>query len=196
MANSLQLRDSEISDLLKRMSAGDQSALAALYVGTSRILFGLITHVLGNRAAAEEALLDAYIQAWKKAASFLPNRENPLVWLVKIARASAIERLRVSRLDLQRQAFAGGDSQKEQAASSPSQDTGGTTERQAMARAAFASLAPEQQKVIELACYLGLSCSEIALKTGLPLGAVRTRTRLGMIHLEERFRAIFDTQKD
>jgi len=115
---------------------------------------------------------------------------------VKIARASAIERLRVSRLDLQRQAFAGGDSQKEQAAASPSQDTGGTTERQAMARAAFASLAPEQQKVIELACYLGLSCSEIALKTGLPLGAVRTRTRLGMIHLEERFRAIFDTQKD
>jgi RNA polymerase sigma-70 factor, ECF subfamily len=192
MVNSPPLKDSEISDLIKKMSSGDSSALAALYNATSRILFGLITHVLGNRAAAEEALLDAYMQAWRKSATFLAEQENPIVWLLKIGRARAIERLRVSRLDLQRQASAG-SAQKEPAGVSPSQESTAATERQAMARVALASLAPEQQKVIELACYSGLSCSEIALKTGLPLGAVRTRTRLGMIHLEERFRAVLET---
>jgi RNA polymerase sigma-70 factor, ECF subfamily len=194
MVNSPQFKDSEISGLIQKMSEGDQSALAALYGATNRILFGLITHVLGNRAAAEEALLDAYIKAWRKSAEFLPERENPIVWLLKIGRASAIERLRVGRLELQRQSSAGA-SQKEPYGASPSQESSAATERQAMARAALASLSLEQQKVIELACYSGLSCSEIALKTGLPLGAVRTRTRLGMIHLEERFRTVFDIQQ-
>lgn len=195
MANSSQLDDSEISDLIQKMSAGDQSALAALYNATSRVLFGLIARVLGNRAAAEEAMLDAYMQAWRKAAEFLPEQENPIVWLLKIGRASAIERLRVSRLDLKREASAG-ETQKELESISSSQESSAATELQAMARAALTSLSPEQQRVIELACYSGLSCSEIALKTGLPLGAIRTRTKLGMIHLEERFRRVFETQQN
>jgi RNA polymerase sigma-70 factor, ECF subfamily len=192
MVNSPQLKDSEISGLIKKMSSGDPSALAAVYNATSRILFGLITHILGNRAAAEEALLDAYIQAWRNSVAFLPEEANPIAWLLKIGRAKAIERLRVSRLDLQRQTTADAG-QKEPAGISSSQERIAATERQATARAALASLAPEQLKVIELACYSGLSCSEIALKTGLPLGAIRTRTKLGMIHLQEWFRAIFET---
>jgi RNA polymerase sigma-70 factor, ECF subfamily len=195
MVNSLQLKDSEISNLIQKMAAGNQSALASLYDATGRLLFGLITHVLGNHAAAEEALLDAYAQAWRKSGSFLPEQENPVVWLLKIGRASAIERLRVGRLDLQRQASAG-PAQKEPANVNPSEESIAATEQQTIARAALASLAPEQQKVIELAFYSGLSSSEIALKTGMPLGAIRTRSTLGMIHLEERLRTIFETRRN
>jgi RNA polymerase sigma-70 factor, ECF subfamily len=193
MTNSPHLKDLEVAKLIKKMSTGDQIALTALYDGTSRLLFGLVTHVLGNRAAAEEALLDAYTLAWRKAAAFHPEQENPIVWLLKIGRASAIERVRVSKFDLQRQAA--GAAQKESAKVNAPEESGMATDRQAMARAALASLAPEQQKVIELACYSGLNCSEIALKTGLPLGAVRTRSRLGMIHLEERLRPLFETEQ-
>jgi RNA polymerase sigma-70 factor, ECF subfamily len=195
MIDSPQLKDSEISALIQKMAAGNQSALASLYDATGRLLFGLITHVLGSRAAAEEALLDAYTQAWRKSRSFLPEQENPVVWLLKIGRASAIERLRVGRLDLQRQASAG-VAQKEPADVNPSEESIAATEQQTIACAALASLAPEQQKVIELAYYSGLSCSEIALKTGLPLGAIRTRSTLGMIHLEERLRTIFETRQN
>ena len=58
-------------------------------------------------------------------------------------------------------------------------------EVRAVVRAALERLTPEQRDVIELAYYGGMSHSEIAAARGLPLGTVKTRTRLGMMRLRE-----------
>jgi RNA polymerase sigma-70 factor, ECF subfamily len=193
MIRSIQLKDSEISDLIQKMAAGDQSALTALYDATSHFLFGLIVRMLGNHATAEEVLLDAYTQAWRQSAEYLPGQEPPMAWLLKIGRSRAIERLRAGKFDIQRQTSME-TAQKETAKEGHQEEDGAISERQKMARSAIASLTPEQQKVIELAYFSGLSSGEIALKTGQPLGAIRTRSRLGMIHLEEQLRSLFEVQ--
>ena len=67
-----------------------------------------------------------------------------------------------------------------------------TTDEETSARAALDALAPEQRDVIELAYYGGMSHSEIAAARGLPLGTVKTRTRLGMMRLREMLRPVYE----
>jgi RNA polymerase sigma-70 factor (ECF subfamily) len=65
-------------------------------------------------------------------------------------------------------------------------------EVRAVVRAALDSLTPEQREVIELAYYGGMSHSEIAAARGIPLGTVKTRTRLGLMRLREMLRPVYE----
>jgi RNA polymerase sigma-70 factor, ECF subfamily len=67
-------------------------------------------------------------------------------------------------------------------------------ERRQIVRSALEKLSAEQREVIELAYYLGLSHSEIALRLGQPLGTVKTRTRLGMMKLRDMLRPMLEDQ--
>ena len=62
----------------------------------------------------------------------------------------------------------------------------------AVVRTALESLPPRQREVIELAYYGGLSHSEIAAQRGLPLGTVKTRTRIGMMRLREMLKPVYE----
>jgi RNA polymerase sigma-70 factor (ECF subfamily) len=61
-----------------------------------------------------------------------------------------------------------------------------TSETGRLVRAALAELPPEQRQAVEFAYFRGLSQSEIAEKTGQPLGTVKTRVRLAMVKLREK----------
>ena len=106
------------------------------------------------------------------------------------ARSRAIDRLRRGRQERQRTEpleeaaySAGGESAEEEVRAG---------EVRAVVRAALDALAPEQREVIELAYYGGMSHSEIAAARGLPLGTVKTRTRLGMMRLREMLRPVYE----
>lgn len=178
---------------MQRIASGDTAAVSELYEGTSRLVFGLILRVLGDREAAEEVLLDVYTQVWRQASNYEPARGSPLAWLITIARTRAIDRLRAGRLDLQRrqplelleQEISEGDTPEQAAASA---------ERGRLVREAMGTLAAEQRQAIELAYYSGLSHSEIAAQLGQPLGTIKTRTRLGMMKLAGLLRPILDTK--
>jgi RNA polymerase sigma-70 factor, ECF subfamily len=166
------------------VAAGDQLALADLYDATSRAVYGLLLRILADPGAAEEVLLDVYTQAWRQARSYSAERGSPLAWLTTIARSRAIDRLRRGRHERGRseplEAVAG-----LAAAGATAEEDVTARERGALVRAALAALPPEQREVIELAYYGGLSHSEIAAERGLPLGTVKTRTRLGLSRLRE-----------
>jgi RNA polymerase sigma-70 factor (ECF subfamily) len=179
------------AELVRAVAAGDQQALAALYDATSRTVYGLLLRILADASAAEEVLLDVYAQVWRSATSYSDARGTPLAWLTTIARSRAIDRLRRGRQERHRtdpledaRQFAG--------AGASAEDDLGATEMRAVVRAALDSLAPEQREVIELAYYSGMSHSEIAAARGLPLGTVKTRTRLGMMRLRELLRPAYE----
>ncbi len=177
-------RDAELISLMARTARGDQSALAALYDNTNRLVYGLILRVLGDSSTAEEVLLDVYTQVWRQAASYDTSRGTPLAWLTTIARSRAIDRLRSGWQERQRKEPLDTINDRETVAANP-EETTVASERQRFVRQALSSLSPEQREVIELAYYGGLSHSEIAAKLNQPLGTVKTRTRLGMIKLRE-----------
>lgn len=192
-SRELNTRDQDWSALIKRVADGDQSALTALYDSTSKFVFGLILRVVGDRATAEEVLLDVYTQAWRQAASYDQQRGAPLAWLMTIARTRGIDRLRSGRYEQHHKEPLEAVGDVSATSSSPEQDSV-IAERRRLVRSALEALSTEQREVIELAYYSGLSHSEIALRLGQPLGTVKTRTRLGMMKLREMLRPVLEGQ--
>ncbi len=83
-----------LSDALARVSLGDKKAFEFLYRRTSAKLFGVCLRIFGNRNEAEEALQDAYLTIWNRAAAFDRDKASPISWLVAVTRNKAIDRLR------------------------------------------------------------------------------------------------------
>lgn len=187
-------RDQELISYVQGVATGDQSALAALYDNTNRLIYGLILRVLGDASTAEEVLLDVYTQVWRQAASYDTSRGMPLAWLTTIARSRAIDRLRSGWQDQRRKEPIDLLKDHETGTANP-EDMTVVSERQRFVRSALALLSPEQREVIELAYYGGLSHSEIAAKLNQPLGTVKTRTRLGMMKLREALSPILSFSK-
>ena len=89
-------RRARLSEALVRTGKGDRSAFESLYRATSAKLFGVCLRIFPERNEAEEALQDAYLTIWNRAASFQPGRASPISWLVAVTRNRAIDRLRAS----------------------------------------------------------------------------------------------------
>jgi len=164
--------------LLHRVAARDQGALGELYDRHSRLLFGLILHIVRERRDAEEILQEVFVQAWMRVDTFNPALGSPAGWLIGIARNRAIDRLRNNAVRLRSAEQATPPSPVETPEAQAS-----TAERQRDVARALAALAPEQRELIELAYFQGLTQSELAARFELPLGTVKTRIRTGLLAL-------------
>ena len=184
-------RDQDWAALIKRAADGDQSALTALYDSTNRLVFGLVLRVVGDRATAEEVVLDVYTQVWRQAATYDTKRGAPLAWIMTIARTRGIDRLRSGKHDFQNKESLDSIGEARSTTASPEDNTV-MSERRTLVRSALDLLSAEQREVIELAYYSGLSHSEIALRLNQPLGTVKTRTRLGMMKLRDTLRPMLE----
>lgn len=180
------------AELIREAAGGDQHALAALYDATSRTVYGLLLRILADASAAEEVLLDVYEQVWRQAAQYSRERGTPLAWLTTIARSRAIDRLRRGRREQQHTEPLEGVVATAHAGGASAEDDVMAGEVRAVVRKALDSLTPEQREVIELAYYGGMSHSEIAAARGLPLGTVKTRTRLGLMRLREMLKPVYE----
>jgi RNA polymerase sigma-70 factor (ECF subfamily) len=177
-------QDHDLVLLVERVAGADHSALAALYDATNRLVYSIVLRVLGDKEAAEEVLMDVYMQVWRQATRYDATRGAPLAWLATIARSRAIDRLRSGWQDQHRKESLDVLGEAPANVSTPEESTE-ASERQQLVREALSLLAPEQRQVIELAYYAGLSHSEIADKLNQPLGTVKTRIRLGMMKIRE-----------
>ena len=178
--------------VMGQVAKKDEAALAQLYDGTSKIVYAMALRVLRDPSAAEDITIDVYLQVWRNAASYDSLRGEVVPWLATLTRSRAIDHLRARKA--RRAEFE--DSVDEIADlrdSRPSPEVDCMAARQArLVRTAVGDLSPEQREPIELAYFLGLSHSEIAARTGLPLGTVKTRIRLGMIGLRGTLRAYWE----
>ncbi len=151
-----------------------------LYARCSGRAWAVVLRVLGSRADAEEVLQETFLEVWRRAREFDPNRGGVETWVTTIARTRAIDRRRalgtVARIadDVAQQ--------PPPASASPVSPMEAASLGQDRARvaAAMRELSPEQRTVVELAYFEGLSQREIAERTGDPLGTVKTRARLAL----------------
>lgn len=166
--------ESRASDaaLIDRLVQRDESALAVLYDRYAGVISSVLHRILRDNQAAEEILQDIFLQLWNTASRFDASRGSLPAWLVVIARNRAISRLR-------RHNPAAGDALLEGMAVSPFNLESSAMRQQLVERvkASIESLPKEQRAAVELAFFEGLTHSEIAARTGDPLGTVKTRLR-------------------
>lgn len=174
-------RRSELSDLelVKALAAGELDAMDTLYGRYSGLAYSLALRILGDPGRAEDAVQDAFVRIWSRAASFDASRGSLRTWVLTVVRNRAVDYLRGaparqrSELELRVEVPAAG------AGSDPWGVVSESLERSAV-REALASLPPEQRQMIELAYYGGYTQTEIAGMVDVPLGTVKSRTRLAM----------------
>ena len=154
-------------------------ALGELYDRHAPMLLALGTRILGRREDAEEVLQETLLQVWNQAGRYVAERSSVSTWLVLIARSRAIDRLRTRRV-VERTTEA---AHREEGAlhASPAGPTAVLeSERGERLRRELAALPAEQREVLEKAFFTGWTQREIAERTGVPLGTVKTRTLLAM----------------
>jgi RNA polymerase sigma-70 factor (ECF subfamily) len=180
--SGIPLSDKTALSLIRMIKSGDKAAMATLYDRTSSLLFGLVYRILGDKAQAEETLLDIYTHIWKEAASHNPEF-SVMEWLLMVARSRAIARLHWDKRMKRERKFS-------MEYANPVMTV--SPEQQELVRASIKSLVPTQQEILEWTYCSGLSCGEIAAQIGRPVGAVRTHARLGLSKLSEMIRGRAD----
>jgi RNA polymerase sigma-70 factor (ECF subfamily) len=166
--------------LIARIRAGDESAMSELYDGYSGIVYGVALRVLGDTTAAEDVLQEVFLQLWRNPQAFNADRGRLAPWLAVIARNRAIDLLR-------KRPFEDDISELPIATKVSLEDESARRLAVEKVRSVLAGLPQEQRKSLEMAFFEGMTHSEIAGKTGEPLGTVKTRIRAGLLALRKAF---------
>jgi RNA polymerase sigma-70 factor (ECF subfamily) len=161
--------------LIAGMASGDDDALAAFVRRFQARVFGLALTVVDDIGVAEEVAQDAFLRAWRHAATYDPRRGRVSTWLLTITRNLAIDAVRLRRdrpVDPDRLMATLADGHTD-----PGYD--GTEHL----RAGLRQLPADQARPIVLAVVYGLTAREIAEQEGIPLGTAKTRIRRGLARL-------------
>ncbi len=182
--SSVKPPDADELALIERVTHGDQQAFLALYDLHASRVHALTLHILGDPMLAEEVTQDTFMKLWSRARLYLSERGSLSVWLMTIARRTALDRLRLEK----RRPMLSDSNDPEDLWPRMRDETQDPDEaRWRSLFFAVHALPQDQQTVIELAYYQGLSQSEIAAELGWPLGTVKTRLRAAMQALRQQW---------
>ncbi len=170
--------------LIQRVAHGDQQAFLALYDRHAARVNALTLHIMGDPMLAEEVTQDTFMKLWSRARLYLADRGSFSVWLLTIARRTALDRL---RLENRRPLLSDSNDPEDYWPTLPDRSQDPDETRWKSLYFAVRALPHDQRVVIELAYYQGLSQSEIAEELGWPLGTVKTRLRAAMQALRQQW---------
>jgi RNA polymerase sigma-70 factor, ECF subfamily len=171
---------SEDLALLERVRRGESSAMTEVFDKYSRAVYSVAFRILKDSGHAEDVMQEIFFQVWRNSDSFVQGRGSLGAWLVVVARNRAIDLLRRRKPT---------DSVEDVVLTAPV-NLAANAEHNAMmekVQKVLQELPAEQQQSMELAYFEGLSHTEIAERTGDPLGTVKTRIRLALITLRKAF---------
>lgn len=177
------------AELARRLQRREPQAMADLYDRFGRLAYSLIYGIVRDSGVAEDLVQESFLRVWNRVGGFDPDRGALGPWLLAVARNRAIDYVRSAgaragrnmvELDLFERAERGTprnfvDMEREVL----------NADSARRIKAAMAKLNQNQQKVIELAYYEGLSQTEMAERMGQPLGTVKTWVRSALKHLKD-----------
>jgi len=183
--------ESEDEALVRRMAGGDDQALGVLYDRWHPVVHGVVSRMLRQADDVEDVVEETFWQAWRQASRFDRTRGAVQTWLLTIARSRALDRVRALRRRHE-EPLEGEDGEVvvQQAAEGDPGLEVEASERRRLVVAALSGLPAEQREALELGYFGGLSQSEIAERTGQPLGTVKTRMRLALQKLRSQLQVL------
>ncbi len=182
LASFTQTKDLTDEQLMGRIQAKDDQALATLYRRHTPILRTVIGRVVNNDCDVDDLLQEVFLELWNRSEHYDEKKGKALGWIVTLARRRAIDRVR------RRQACARAEERlRLEKTNEPIparhhgvEDDVDAADRAEVFQKVFATLPEAQRQALQLAYYGGLSQREIAAKTGIPLGTIKTRLELAV----------------
>jgi len=157
---------------MERVRARDADAFEALYDAHHRVVYGLAARMLGDALAAEDVTQAVFLKIWTAPELF--HGGNFAAWIVRLTRNRSLDVLRV------RKSHGEAELPETLPEEEAVEDTAFANIDADNVRKALATLPPEQREPIELGFFGGITHDEIARRSGIPLGTVKTRIRMGL----------------
>ncbi|HKE98341.1 MAG TPA: sigma-70 family RNA polymerase sigma factor [Actinomycetes bacterium] len=176
-------RPPSLEQLLTKVARGDQKAFAALYHRVAGSVFGLVKRVVRDPAQSEEVTQEVFVELWRTAARFDPDRGSALSWVMTTAHRRAVDRVRSAQRAVEREDMAGRRGQ-ERPYDEVAEQVESRLEREQV-RHALDSLTDLQREAVTLAYYGGYTYREVAELLDVPLGTIKTRLRDGLIRMRD-----------
>lgn len=181
---ALEMSSKHDADLARRLQRRDSTAMGEIYDRFGRIAYSVILAIVRDASLAEDLVQETFLRVWNRIHAFEAGRGALGPWLLAIARNRAIDHLRSLGARMDRNAYEL-DLREHPSLFVDMERDVLNTDHARVIRSAIAKLSPNQQKVIELAYYEGLSQTEMAERMGEPLGTVKTWVRTALKHLRE-----------
>lgn len=176
-------RDPQLDQWVAELCQRSPAALSRLYEATAARLYAVALRVTGCAADAEEVVVDVYQHVWTHATDFDPARGGALTWMCMLTWSRAVDRRR--RLRPQADGLHPDADHDTYTPAAMEADPLAAFVDGARVRTALEALRPEQRDLILMAFYEGASHSEIAARTGWPLGTVKSHIRRGVDALRQ-----------
>lgn len=188
MLASQAARNEDDIRLLVRVKGRDQAALSELYDRYSSLVYTIVRRVVKASDEAEDLLQEVFMQIWNKASLFAQDKGSVYTWIVTIAKRKAIDRLRSK--DIINKGESLDDEEKyieipDAAYMANPLHAAMTAEYEAILREGLDKLSVEQRTAIEMSYFDGYTQEQIAQRSNVPLGTVKTRQRQGLIKLRD-----------
>jgi RNA polymerase sigma-70 factor, ECF subfamily len=170
-----------LAELVALSARGHEEAFAELYDLTAGRIHGVVRRVLRSTDHAAEVTQEVFVEVWRQAARYSPEKGSVLAWMTTVAHRRAVDRVRSVSSEVardERYAAASADREVDDVWAGVEQRLDAESVRKGMA-----SLTAIQREAITLAYFGGYSQSQVAQLLNLPLGTVKTRIRDGLIGL-------------
>jgi len=170
-------------DLMSRIARGDEQAFTELYDLLAERVFGLVLRVMRDPAQSEEVAQEVFVELWRTASRFQPDRGSVTAWAMTIAHRRAVDRVRSAQSTVDREARVAAG-QQDRPFDSVADEVAGRFERRQV-RHCLDTLTELQRESVGLAYYQGYTYGEVATLLDTPLGTIKTRLRDGLIRLRD-----------
>jgi RNA polymerase sigma factor (sigma-70 family) len=180
----LDVTEAHDRELIRRLRHGDEDAFRGLFGRYAPSAKALAQRVVRQSNLAEEIVQEAFLAVWRNPDAYDADLGSVRSWLMGMVHHRAVDLIRREEAYRRRAE----DSiplviAEEADHADDVVEALGLPQERRVVRAALDELPPEQRDIITLMYFDGLTQSQIAQKTGLPLGTVKSRTLLGMRRL-------------
>jgi RNA polymerase sigma-70 factor (ECF subfamily) len=163
--------------LAQRLRRADPGALDEIYAAHGSMVFGYLRQALNDPAEAEDVFQQVMTEVWRRGADYDPARASLSTWIMLIARSRAVDALRRRRPEPQ-------DPATLQDLDVVESETEALAEQWRVA-ALLEQIEPDDRHLLRLRFFEGLSQTEIADRTGIPLGTIKSRMVRGLERLHD-----------
>ena len=168
--------------VLPRIANGEETAVAECIARYGGLIWSIARRLCRNQVDAEDAVQDIFLAIWQASNRFSPQKGSEASFITVIARRRLIDRFRRGSVRPEPESI---QSEIQSSAVAPD-DAAAVSDEAALAVSVLETLPNDQGQVLRLSVYDGLTHTEIADQTGMPLGTVKTHARRGLQRLRDR----------